>query len=114
RGAEFKGQVTRTSLALDVSSRSLETIIDLDNAEGRLRPGLYATAKIVLQERKNALTLPATAVVRQGKEAACYRLVGGKAAKTPIQLGIKVGDDFEVADGLTDKDTVILNKAAAL
>ena len=60
------------------------------------------------------LELPSAAVVRQGKEAFCYRLIGGKAAKTPIQLGIKVGDDFEVTHGLSDRDTAILNKAAAL
>jgi HlyD family secretion protein len=114
RGAEFKGQVTRTSFALDSSSRSLETIIDVDNPIGTLRPGLYATAKITLQEQKDAVTLPSAAVVRQGKEAFCYKLVGGKASKSPIQLGIKVGDDWEIARGLSDKDTVILNKAAAL
>lgn len=114
RGAELKGKVTRTGFALDVGSRSLDTIIDVDNADGRLRPGLYATAKIVLQEQKDTLTLPAAAVVRQGKEAFCYRLIGGKATKTSIQLGIKVADDFEVVKGVSDADTVILNKAAAL
>jgi HlyD family secretion protein len=114
RGAEFKGTVTRTSFALDADNRSLNTIIDIDNAGGRLRPGLYATAKILLQEQKDALTLPAAAVVRQGKEAFCYRLIGGKAAKTPIQFGIKVGDDFEITGGLSENDSVILNKAASL
>jgi RND family efflux transporter MFP subunit len=114
RGAEFKGTVSRTSFALDADNRSLNTIIDIDNASGRLRPGLYATAKILLQEQKDALTLPAAAVVRQGKEAFCYRLIGGKATKTPIQLGIKVGDDFEVTGGLSDNDSVILNKATSL
>ena len=114
RGAEIQGQVTRTGFALDEGSRSLETIIDLDNADGRLRPGLFATAKITLQEQKDALTLPAAAVVRQGKEAFCYRLIGGKATKTPIQLGIKVADEWEIAAGLSERDLVILNKAAAL
>jgi HlyD family secretion protein len=114
RGAEIKGEVTRTGFALDVGSRSLETIIDLDNADGRLRPGLFATVKIMLQEQKDALTLPSAAIVRQGKEAFCYRLIGGKASKTPIQLGIKAGDDIEISRGVAAKDTVILNKAAAL
>jgi HlyD family secretion protein len=114
RGAELKGKVTRTSGALDPGSRSLDTIVDIDNTDGRLRPGLFATAKITLQEQKDALTLPATAVVRQGKEAFCYKLIGGKAAKTPIQVGIKVGDDFEVTGGVADGDLVILNKAASL
>jgi HlyD family secretion protein len=114
RGAEFKGTVTRTGFALDPGSRSLDTIIDIDNAAGRLRPGLFALAKITLQEQKEVLTLPAAAVLRQGKEAFCNRLIGGKASKTPIQLGIKVGDDFEIASGLKEGDMVILNKASSL
>ena len=114
RGAEFKGKVTRTSVGVDAGNRSLETIIDLDNEGGRLRPGMYATAKIKLAEQKDVLTLPGAAVVRQGKEASCYRLINGKATKTDIQVGIKVGDDFEIVKGLSESDTVILNKAATL
>ena len=114
RGADVPGTVTRTGFALDAVNRSLETIIDLDNAAGRLRPGLFATARIKLHEQKDALSLPSAAAVRQGKEAFCYRLIGGKASKTPIQVGIKVGDDFEVTQGLGDGDMVILNKAASL
>jgi RND family efflux transporter MFP subunit len=114
QGEEFKGTVTRTSFALVADNRSLETIIDIDNPTGRLRPGMYAVAKLTLAERKDVLTLPSAAVVRQGKEALCYRLVDGKAAKTTLALGIKVGDDFEIAGGIGDGDTVILNKAASL
>jgi HlyD family secretion protein len=114
RGAEVKGQVTRTAFALDVNSRSLDTMVDLDNPDRRLRPGMYATARITLQEQKDVLTLPAAAVVRQGKEAFCYRFVNGKASKTPIEVGIKVADEFEVVRGIGEGDAVILNKAASL
>lgn len=114
RGAEFTGQVTRTSFTLDAANRSLETIIDLDNKEARLKPGMFAMIRITLDEKPDALTLPAAAVVRQGKEAFCYRLIGGKATKTPIELGIRVGDEFEITGGLSTADQVILNKAQTL
>ena len=114
RNAEFAGTVSRTGVALDPNNRSLDTIIDIDNADGRLRPGLYAVAKITLQQQKDVLTLPSAAVVRQGRDASCNRLIAGKATKTPIQLGIKVGDDFEITKGLVEGDVVILNKALSL
>ena len=114
RGAEFAGKVSRTSLALDEGSRALDAIVDLENPDGRLRPGMYATARLTLQERKDVLTLPSAAVMRQGKEAFCYRLADGKAVKTPVQLGIRVGDDFEITSGLGSDDQVILNKATSL
>ena len=113
-GAQVTGKVARTPWALDRSNRALETIIDIDNKDGRLRPGMYATAKIFLAERKNAITLPPAAVVREGREAFCFLAQEGKAKKHPIQLGLRVGDDFEVVSGLTGDETVILNKASAL
>jgi HlyD family secretion protein len=114
RGEALQGKVTKTSFALGKSSRALDAIIDIENAEGRLRPGMYATAKITLAERKDALTLPIAAVVRQGREAFCYKLIGGKAAKTPLTLGIQAQGDFEITAGLSENDTVILNKASSL
>jgi hypothetical protein len=53
-------------------------------------------------------------VARRGKDAFCYKLIGGKAIETPLKLGIKVNDDFQVIEGLADSDTVILNKASTL
>ncbi|MCI0361074.1 MAG: efflux RND transporter periplasmic adaptor subunit [Planctomycetaceae bacterium] len=114
KGAEFTGKVSRTSLALDEGSRALDAIIDLENSDSRLRPGMYATVRLTLDERKDALTLPTAAIVRQGKEAFCYCLADGKAVKTPVQLGIRVGDDFEIASGLSDDVLAILNKATSL
>jgi RND family efflux transporter MFP subunit len=114
RGAEFSGKVTRTSAVLDETSRSLLTVIDIDNADGRLRPGTYATATIKLDEHQDVLTLPAAAVVRQDKEAFCYRLIDGQATKTPVQLGLRVGDEWEIASGVSENDTVVLNKASGL
>ena len=113
-GGEIQGTVTRTGFAVDAGNRSLETIIDLDNREARLRPGMFATVKITLAEQANALTLPSAAVKRENGEAFCFRLIAGKAVKTVLKVGMKVGDDFEVISGLSDKDTVILNKAATL
>ena len=114
QGEDFKGKVTRTSFALVEDNNSLETIIDIDNPAGRLRPGMYATVRLTLAERKDALTLPAAAVVRDGRLAFCYRLLDGKTSKTPLELGIRVGDDFEITSGLSDNDQVILNKATSL
>jgi hypothetical protein len=75
---------------------------------------MYATASIVLEERQDALTIPATAVVRQGTETLCCVVRDGKIHWTPIQLGLRVADDLEVLSGLDDRDTVVLTRAEAL
>ena len=61
----MEGKVTRTSWVLN-ANRTLHTELDIPNPGGDLRPGMYATAHIVLQESPDALVVPLSAVVREG------------------------------------------------
>jgi RND family efflux transporter MFP subunit len=87
-GQQFKGKVTRTAGALNPQNRTLRTEIDLPNADGKLLPGMYVNVTIIA-EHKNVWTLPAAAVVTQGEQTFCYRVVNGKALRTPIQVGLR-------------------------
>jgi RND family efflux transporter MFP subunit len=113
-GAEFKGQVTRTSWALDEENRTLTTEIDLDNADGRLRPGMYATTTVQLAESNDAIALPVAAVARKDEATFCFVIRNGKAIRTPIKLGLRVGGEWEIAEGLSGDETVALAKAETL
>jgi RND family efflux transporter MFP subunit len=113
-GVEIQGEVTRTSWDLDPANRSLRVEIDIPNSEGQLRPGMYATASILLAERKEVLTLPVTAMVRDGREAFCYRVESGRVYRTPIQLGLRVGNEVEIVSGLKGNETVVLLRADSL
>lgn len=113
-GLEVLGEVTRTAWSLDVANRALPTEIDLDNTSGRLRPGMYATATIRLEQRESVLTLPAAAIARQPEGAFCFILRNGKAVRTPVTLGLRVGGEWEVVSGLSGGETVALAKADTL
>jgi RND family efflux transporter MFP subunit len=94
-GQEFKGTVTRTARALDPTTRTLKTEIDLPNPEGKLLPGMYVDVTITTQ-RRNVWTLPASAVVPTQEQSYCYRLEDGKAIRTPVQVGLSGGGLIEV------------------
>lgn len=113
-GREFKANVTRTSWSLDSSNRSLHTEIDIDNADGVMRPGMYASVSILLDQRENVLTLPLTAIVREGHDAFCCRVESGKILRVPVKLGLKVGNEVEILEGLEADQTVVLARAEAL
>ena len=108
-----KGKVTRTSWALG-ANRTLHTELDLPNPNGLLRPGMYATAHIVLQERQGALVVPRSAVTGAGKQAACWTVRGGRAVRTPITLGLQVENEVEAASGLKESDAVIQSPPGSL
>lgn len=86
----FDGVVARTSWALDPRARTLYTEIKVANPHGRLRPGMYATAAITI-ERKDAWSLPASAVQVHGDLVSVFRVVAGKAVHTAARVGLRDG-----------------------
>ncbi len=93
--AEFTGTVSRTSEALDPASRTLRVEIDLPNANKKLRPGMFVTAKITA-EMPEAWVLPATAVVKQADQTVVFLHVEGKAVRLTVQPGRTDGTWTEV------------------
>jgi len=85
-GSSLSGAVARTSWALEAGARTLRAEIDLPNKEGRFRPGMYVYAQIINQ-LSDGWTLPVSAVVKQGDSTVCFLIEGGKAVRTPVQVG---------------------------
>ena len=112
-GRDIEGKVTRTSWAL-AGNRTLRTEIDLANANGLLRPGMYATTEILLKERANVLALPLAAIVRDGARAFCCCAENGRAVRKPLVLGLQVGEEVEVVSGLTGSEAVVQSSASSL
>jgi RND family efflux transporter MFP subunit len=109
-----KGKVTRTSWVLG-ANRTLNTELDLPNPNALLRPGMYATAHILLQERPHVYVLPLSAIVAgQGQQAFCWLAKNGQAARTAITLGLQVGSDVEVVSGLKGDELVVQSPSGTL
>jgi RND family efflux transporter MFP subunit len=107
------GKVTRTSWALG-ANRTLHTEIDIANPDRKLRPGMYTTAHIVLQESPDALVLPVSAIVRDGAKTFCWVVRDGSAARVPIVVGLQVGNEAAVTSGLKSDDLVVQTPPASL
>ena len=110
----IEGRVTRTSWSLDKANRSLRAEIDLPNTGGKLRPGMFAKVDILLDQRDNVVTLPATAIVRDGGFAFCVVVESGKVDRKKIELGLRSGADVEVRSGVANDQLVVLARADTL
>jgi multidrug efflux pump subunit AcrA (membrane-fusion protein) len=96
---EFPARVTRTSWALNPTSRTLMAQVELPNPEGKFLPGMYAYGSVLI-ERPNVRALPASAVTQIGNQTYCYLALDGKAARTPVQTGVSDGTWVEVTGKL--------------
>lgn len=110
----IEGQVTRTTWVLNESTRTLRTEIDVSNDDGRLRPGMYAHARLKVAERADALVLPKSALMTAGGETSVWRIeTDGTLRRQGVKTGIEAGGEFEIASGLTgDEDLIGVNVAA--
>jgi HlyD family secretion protein len=95
QGKELTAPVVRVSWALDMLTRTLRAEVDLPNSEGRLRPGMYVTAKITMT-REKALCVPASAVGLQQEQPFVVMLQEGKAQRLKVQLGLRTKSYVEV------------------
>jgi RND family efflux transporter MFP subunit len=114
RGLEFAGHVTRLAAALDPATRTMRAEVHLDNREGYLRPGMYGTASVTLDERDYVLTVPSTALVRRGKSVEVFYVANpagepprGVVQRAEVELGLDDGRRVEIRNGLTGKEWVI-------
>jgi RND family efflux transporter MFP subunit len=100
-GITREGKVVRSSFALNPSTRTLQTEVDISNADGHLHPGWYATVTIAI-DRKNVWALPSNAIGIQGTEHYYVFLeVNGKPVRTQVIIGAS-----------DDRYTELLRKAA--
>jgi RND family efflux transporter MFP subunit len=114
RNKEAKAKVTRTSWTLSAMNRSLRTEIDIPNPQHELRPGMYATVRVVLHEQSDALVLPASALMYADNEDFCYGVENGKIVRRPVTAGIRSGGEVEIVSGLRESETIVLAQPSSL
>jgi RND family efflux transporter MFP subunit len=110
----LEGTVTRTTWVLNESTRTLRTEIDVANEDGRLRPGMYAHARLKVAERPDALVLPKSALITTGGETSVWRIeTDGTLRRHGVKTGIEASGEVEIVSGLTgDEDLIGVNVAA--
>jgi RND family efflux transporter MFP subunit len=106
-GAATHGKVVRVAPTLDPGTRTLDVEVQIDNAEGNLRPGMFGRGAIVLDVHRGAKVLPASAIqITDGKPYA-FVLEGDKVRRRKLTLGVDEGTWLEVLDGVKDGEEVV-------
>jgi membrane fusion protein (multidrug efflux system) len=105
-GETFEATVRYVSPSLRADQRALTVEAIAQNRDGRLKPGLFATASIQQPVSAPALLVPATAVETISGTARVYTIKDGKAAERIVTVGETVGDRVELTSGVTQGEIV--------
>jgi RND family efflux transporter MFP subunit len=112
-GAIVKGTITRIAGTLDSATRTMLIEADFKNDDGKLRPGMFATARIAVEQHDNATIIPVAGLVKEKANSFVFKHVDGKAVKTAIKPGFNDGVNVEVPELKAD-DVILLPGTTAL
>ena len=113
-GGDLDGVVQRLVPVADPGSRDFLVQITITGGNGRLRPGVFAQARIVSEERKNVVVIPKDALVSRGEGHVVFVVKAGKAQERKVEAGLLDRTRAEVVSGLKPGDLVVSLGAQAL
>lgn len=107
-GRQFTGTVTRSTLALDPSTRTMLVEIDIPNPDRILQPGTFAEVTLVLRNRPDALVIPPSALIASNGTQSVFIADQDRARLVPIRTGISDGRWIEIVEGLSGSEAVVV------
>jgi len=112
---DFAGRVRRVNPTANTATRQVEVLVDFAGKSQPHLAGLYAEGHVEFEARQS-LTLPASAVVREGDKTFAWIIQGGTLHKSAITLGARNPrtGDYELSAGATEGDQVLRQPSALL
>ena len=103
----LKGTVAYVYPMLDSVTRGVRARITLSNPEAALKPGMYATVRLLTASR-SALTVPSSALLRTGERNVVFMDMGkGELMPMDVQVGRTAGEFTEIVSGLEAGNRVV-------
>ena len=111
----FPGKVSRFSVDVKEDTRTMHTEVDVLNPKRVLLPGLYADATLNLENRHNVVSVPLSAVDRNGEQVTVVVVGANHTIEIrPVALGVQTATDAEVLSGLTEGETIVVSDRSSL
>ena len=103
---QLAGRVTRVSPNVTAASRTLTVEAEVDNGDNLLKPGQFATARIMLPKGEPAVLVPQRAVRREQDAARVFVIRDGRAEERVVQTGQAEGELVEIKANLREGELV--------
>jgi RND family efflux transporter MFP subunit len=113
-GQQFPGTVVRYTRDVSNSTRTMLTEVDVNNPDLTLTPGMYADVTFNLEQKNDALIIPASAIIQGDQPSVMLVDSNNRVQKRPIVLGISGANSQEVTSGLQSGDRIIIGGQSEL
>jgi RND family efflux transporter MFP subunit len=109
----FESRIARFAQTVDTSTRTMLTEVDVANADFAYTPGMYATVRFGLAQKKDVLTVPIQCI-EAGDAPYVLVVQNGRIEKRPVTLGLQTADRAEILSGLNENEQVVVGNRGGL
>jgi len=110
-GRKLQGKIARYADSVQMATRTMDTEVDVPNADGTLVPGMYAEVHLHLANHTAALSVPIDAVDGLGTSVQqAYIVRDGIVHLVTVQVGLQTANRVEILSGLHSGDRVIVGR----
>jgi multidrug efflux pump subunit AcrA (membrane-fusion protein) len=102
----FAGRIARISPNVTAASRTLTIEAEVENSNNELKPGQFATVRILQPQTEPAVLVPAKAVRTEGNVSRVFVIKDGVAQQRLVQIGQAEGDMIEIKSGIAADEIV--------
>ena len=110
----FSGRIARVSPNVTPSSRTLTVEAEVENGSGALKPGQFATIRILQSRAQPAVLVPARAVRTEAGVSRVFVIKDGHAQERVVQLGQTEGDLVQIKNGIAADEQVATSNVEQL
>lgn len=110
----FSGRVARIAPNVSATSRTLIVEAEVENSGGALKPGQFATVRILQERSEPAVLIPARAVITEAGVSRVFVIREGRAEQRLVQTGQTEGDLIEIRSGVAADELVATSELQQL
>lgn len=104
----FDGTVVRLAPMVDPVTRALRADVEVDNAAGQLRPGLFVEVSLLAERREGVVVVPRDALAERGGLPVVFVLDGQRVAERKVAVGFRGDQVVEISNGLRPGERIVV------
>lgn len=102
------GSILRLSPTMDALTHTFRAEVEVNNAEGLLRPGMFIEATIIADSREDVPVVPRESVTQRSGRSVVFVVDGQRAVLREVALGLGDDDQVEVREGIQPGERVVV------
>jgi RND family efflux transporter MFP subunit len=100
--------ITQLSPAIDEDTRTFKGVLEVENPDLVMRPGMFVKAEVVVEKRDNAIVIDRDLIQKKRNGKVVYVIEGNTAVEKKVNTGIETDNEVEILSGLQSGENLVI------